>query len=115
MDNTWKQIAQNAGIDIDSGVERFSGNEMLYEKFLHRFADDKSYSELVAALSDDDCSAAFNAAHTLKGVSGNLSLIRLQEIVSEQVEYLRLGDLDAGKRILEEVSAAYKDILKILS
>lgn len=115
MDHTWKQRAKNAGIDIDSGVERFSGNEMLYEKFLHRFADDKSYPELVAALSAGDCGAAFNAAHTLKGVSGNLSLIRLQKLVSKQVEYLRAGNLDAAKQMLEDISAAYKDVLNILS
>lgn len=115
MDNTWKQRARNAGIDIDSGVERFSGNEMLYEKFLHRFADDKSYSELVTALSAGDCDAAFNAAHTLKGVSGNLSLIRLKNLVSKQVEYLRAGNLDAAKLMMEDISAAYKDVLDILS
>lgn len=115
MDHAWKQRAKNAGINIDAGVERFSGNEMLYEKFLHRFADDKSYSELVTALSDNDCDAAFNAAHTLKGLSGNLSLTRLQKLVSEQVEYLRAGNLDAAKLMLEEISAAYKDVLDILS
>lgn len=115
MDNTWKQRAKDAGIDVDSGVERFSGNEMLYEKFLRRFADDKSYAEFVTALSYNDCDVAFNAAHTLKGVSGNLSLIRLQKLVSEQVEYLRAGDLEAAKRMLEAVSAAYKDVLDVLS
>ena len=115
MDNTWKQRAKDAGIDIDSGVERFMGNEMLYEKFLHRFVDDKSYSELVTALSDNDCNAAFNAAHTLKGVSGNLSLVRLRNLVSKQVEYLRVDNLDAAKLMLEDISAAYKDVVDILS
>lgn len=115
MDNTWKTEAKNAGIDIDSGVERFMGNEALYEKFLHRFADDKSYFELTDALSKGDCEAAFNAAHTLKGVSGNLSLITLQKLVCEQVECLRIGNLDAAVLFMEKISEAYNDIMRIIS
>ena len=115
MDNAWKKKAQDAGIDVDSGVERFMGNEALYEKFLHRFADDKSYPELVAALSENNCSAAFTAAHTLKGVSGNLSLFKLQKLVAEQVEFLRAGDLDAAKPLMEDITATYNEILDVLS
>ena len=114
MDITWKQKAQNAGIDIDAGVERFMGNEALYEKFLHRFAEDKSYSELAAALAEGNCETAFTAAHTLKGVSGNLSLTKLQKIVSEQVEYLRAGNLDAAIPLMKDISAAYNDVLSVL-
>lgn len=114
MDMELKQKAQNAGIDVNAGVERFMGNEELYEKFLRRFAEDASYQELVAAIASGDCQAAFTAAHTLKGVSGNLSLKKLEAVVAVQVEHLRAGDLDSARPLMEEITAAYEKVRAVI-
>ena len=35
-----------AGIDVDSVMQRFMGSERLTEKFMKRFADDATFSQL---------------------------------------------------------------------
>ncbi len=115
MDNIQKKRMEESGIDVDSGLARFMGNEALYEKFLGRFCDDKSYAELVQTVADGDCEKAFAAAHTLKGVCGNLSMIRLEQLVSRQVEYLRSGELEPAAQMMPEITTAYEDIIRIIT
>ena len=58
--------------------------------------------------------AAFAAAHTLKGVSGNLSFNRLYGRVAAVVEPLRCGDLEAARKLLPELSGAFEEIRAVL-
>ena len=44
----------------------------LVERFIGKFLDDGSFSELTSAMAAGQTEAAFRAAHTLKGVSANL-------------------------------------------
>ena len=61
----------------------------LVEKFVRKFPEDQSYAELVAAMSAGDHDTAFRAAHTLKGVTANLSFTRLSTSASALTELLR--------------------------
>lgn len=67
------------GINYDSGVNRFAGNEALFTKFLKKFVDDPTFSDLRKAMAGTDTDEAFRQAHTLKGVVGNLSFDDLFE------------------------------------
>lgn len=115
MDSVQKKKLEDAGIDVESGLARFMGNEALYEKFMKKFCDDKSYAELVQTVADGDCEKAFVAAHTLKGVCGNLSMTKLAQLVSRQVEYLRGGELAPAADMMPEITAAYEEIIHTLS
>ena len=64
-------------IDVDEGSKRVMNNTKLYTKLLAKFIDDKSMAEIETALADEDNDAAKNAAHTIKGLAANLSLIEL--------------------------------------
>ena len=90
MINGKKEILTAAGIQADEALERLMGSEALLERFLKKFLQDKSYEELVSAIEGQELERAFRAAHTLKGVCGNLSLNRLGDLVKEQVELLRV-------------------------
>lgn len=74
MDNQLLNELKTAGANVDEALERFMGNEKLYEKFLKKFAEDPSYVSLLDAIEKEDNHAAFIAAHTLKGVCGNFLL-----------------------------------------
>lgn len=109
------EILKNAGIDPESAIERFMGNEALYLKFLFRFPDDENYQNLCRFIEQQDCKNAFTTAHTLKGVCGNLSIKRMETILSEQVEYLRNGDLQKGRDMMPQLEEVYDRVKEAIN
>ena len=61
----------------------------LVERFIGKFLDDGSFSELTSAMAAGQTEAAFRAAHTLKGVSANLGFEQLRQSASALTECLR--------------------------
>ena len=64
-------------------------SESLVKRFITKFPDDKSFAELSQAMAEGDRPRAFRAAHTLKGVSANLSLDQLLRSAVVLTELLR--------------------------
>lgn len=77
------------GINTDEGVARCMGSEEFYIKLVKMVPDEKGFDNLKAAVDAGDMNAAFEAAHALKGVLGNLSLTNMYEKSSEITELLR--------------------------
>lgn len=107
---TIQECYQKLDGDFDQAEKRLS-SEALIMRFLTKFLDDGSFSQLCIAMEEGDRDKAFRAAHTLKGVSGNLSLSRLYLSVSQLTEVLRYGSecipTDAAP-LLEEVTRDYR-------
>jgi two-component system sensor histidine kinase/response regulator len=63
-----------AGLDIAAGLSRVSGNQELYLKLLRQFVEHQAAAvgEVRSALGSGDRDRAERAAHTLKGVAGNI-------------------------------------------
>lgn len=108
MEEAAKRRLEAAGIDVDDALGRFLQNEALMMKFLGRFPADTSFSRLQEAMAHGDTAQAFEAAHTLKGVAGNLSLKGLFEAVCPLVESLRAGELAAAQAQLGEAAAWHR-------
>jgi HPt (histidine-containing phosphotransfer) domain-containing protein len=66
-------------IDEADGIKRVMNNAKLYVKLLTKFKADTTLSDLSAALVAEDYEKAQVAAHTIKGLAGNLSLLELQK------------------------------------
>ena len=98
------------GADIEKGLAVCMNNEALYLRLVNSVPDEKRFDELSDAIAEGNLDAAFEAAHALKGVLGNLSLTPLYEKASEITELLRSrSDADYGKRMEELL--AYRDTL----
>lgn len=110
-----KDILKAAGVDYDGALARFMGNEGLLTRFLKKFLDDPNFLGLQSALEQGDTEAAFRAAHTLKGVAGNLSLTELYDKAAKISEVLRGGDLEGAKAILPEVQETYQKIIDAIN
>ena len=110
MDETRRQQLACAGVDVDEVLDRFMGNEALMLKFLLRFPADENFSKLRQAMARHDAAGAFEAAHTLKGVTGNLSLKALYQLLIPLVEDLPRGDLAAAAGRMPELEAQYAQI-----
>lgn len=92
------------GVDYDGGVKRMCGNEALYHKFLGKFPEDRSMELLKENLEEGALEEAFQAAHTLKGVSATLNLTPLYEASCVLCEKLRKGTNGEP----EEIAAVYE-------
>jgi HPt (histidine-containing phosphotransfer) domain-containing protein len=70
-------------LDVQSGVRNVGGNEALYNKLLRKYADSNAniMDTLVNAISSDH-EAAVRTAHTLKGTSASLGLMKVSEIAA---------------------------------
>ncbi len=101
-----------AGIDVDSVMQRFMGSERLTEKFMKRFADDVTFSQLEKAVVDGDSEEAFRAAHTLKGVAGNLGMTELFDRTSEMTEKFRAHDMTTAAEDFASLKTIYDRILQ---
>ena len=104
-----KQL-EAAGIDVASALERMMGSEALLERLLGKFLDDPQYPALRAALEAGDMERAVSAAHTLKGVCGNLSMTELYGLFTRQVDALRAGDLPLAHGIMAEIAPVYEQV-----
>ncbi len=80
-----------AGADMDGAMNRLVNDEELYATCFGYFMSDPAFDALGDALESKDYAAAFEAAHSLKGVAGNLGLTRLYQLSGKLVEPLRRG------------------------
>lgn len=77
------------GADTAEGIARCGGSEALYLKLINMIVDENNFTKLKTALESNDLDTAFEAAHALKGVLGNLSLTPMFNKIVEITELLR--------------------------
>lgn len=76
-------------LEKEAVMLRFMNNEKLWEKFAVKFLEDQTFQGLLGAMESREKTRAFEEAHTLKGVVGNLGFQQLFAACSEIVEALR--------------------------
>ncbi|MFC1606461.1 response regulator [Candidatus Latescibacterota bacterium] len=104
------------GIDIDAGLKRVAGNKKLYRKILEKFRDNytNSTSEIKAAYEAGDMELAQRLAHTLKGVSGNIAALDLQEKATELDADLKEGGTDKFDALLADFDKSLITVIESL-
>lgn len=80
-------------VDVEDGSKRVMNNTKLFVKLLGKFKDDKSLNEIDAALAAGDLSRAQIAAHTIKGLTANLSLMELNKQCIEMESQIKAGNV----------------------
>lgn len=73
---TVKECYSQMGGDYNNVLSRFY-DEAMIKRLLGRFIDHTSFRALEQAMTEGDTQAAFNAAHTLRGVCQSLSFTQL--------------------------------------
>lgn len=103
------------GANTDEGMGRCLNNESFYLKMVAMALADKSFDALKAAMDAGDARAAFAAAHTLKGTTGNLALTPIYEPVCALTELLRGKDslADGSGKLLEQIMTARERALRL--
>jgi HPt (histidine-containing phosphotransfer) domain-containing protein len=70
-------VAEVVYIDEEDGKKRVMNNVKLYVKLLTKFKNDTNLEDLISFSEAQDWEKAQAAAHTIKGIAANLSLIEL--------------------------------------
>jgi len=96
------QELKGLGVNTDEGVQRMGGNSSLYERMLVKLKDMIKASPVQMDFDCNDYSDITEAAHAIKGASGNLAVTPIYEFYSEFVKLLREQQPEQAKKILEE-------------
>ena len=102
------------GCDIEDAMKRVLGDDGFYRTCLEIFTGDESFEKLDASMDNQYYKEAFEAAHTLKGVSGNLGLTPLYEALCLLVEALRAGRFSDADKYYVQVRLARDTFLQIM-
>ena len=84
-------ILKDYGANVDEGLSRCLGKEDFYLKLVKMALEDGSFDRLQKAVAEGNLTDAFEAAHSLKGVLGNLALTPIYNPTVEITELLRAG------------------------
>ena len=107
---TIQECYQRLGGDFEQ-VQKRLPSVSLVKRFITKFLDDGSFSELCRAMEMAQPAEAFRAAHTLKGVCANLAFSRLLTSADQLTELLRpMTDVipEEAAPLLEEVRQDYE-------
>ena len=104
---------QAFGANTQEGLARCYGNEALYLRLVGMIPAEQNFEKLRQAIEAQEIDAAFEAAHALKGVLGNLSLTPIYAPCVELTELLRAKKPTQDSGYLEEV-LAQRDVLAAL-
>lgn len=114
MTDKYKQQLILTGINLENALDRFMGSEALYEKFLRKFLQDKTYRHLTESISSGDANQAFLYAHTMKGLAANLEMESLLEVLTPMTEQLRNGNMENISEKEEVLKGRYAELCNLI-
>ncbi|MCH5290657.1 MAG: Hpt domain-containing protein [Treponema sp.] len=79
------------GADYERGIKLCLGKEDFYFRMISKGLANEKFGDLGKHLEANDIKAAFEDAHALKGITGNLALTPLFMALEAMVEPLRQG------------------------
>lgn len=103
----FRQIFEAYGGDYTATIKRFVGNEKMYLRILNMLFANENLQNLQDSVEQEDWDGAFAAAHTLKGVTGNLGLQPLYAAVCAIVEPLRSKEKADYRTLYANIAAEF--------
>ena len=82
-------ILKDFGADTEEGLARCMNNEEFYLKMVNLGLADERFETMKSILEAKNLDEAFEMAHAMKGVFGNLALTPIYKPLYTMTEYLR--------------------------
>ena len=98
------------GANTVEGLQRCLNNEPFYLRLVKMAAEDNGFEQMKAAIEKGDLDEAFERAHALKGVLGNVSLTNVLEPIKVITEDLRSR---TEKDYTEEIDTIMEEVSKV--
>ena len=101
------------GANVEEGISRCINSESLYLNLVTMARDEKNFAVLDNAINEGDLNRAFEAAHALKGVLGNLSLTPMYDKAVEITELLRRKEEADYRKLVDELLESKTEFEKL--
>ena len=102
------------GANTEEGLRRCMNNESFYLRLVKMIPGDPNFQKLYDAVDKGDLSAAFDAAHAIKGSTGNLALTPIFAPISEITELLRARKQTEYGPLIAEILSGRDELERIL-
>lgn len=102
---------QVLGVDIQDALKRFVNNAALYEKMLKKFPAAANDLPVESNFASGNLDIALANAHTLKGMTGNLSLTPLYNAYTDIVAFLRANNPEEARQLLTDIIPVQEKII----
>lgn len=112
---TLKELYESMGVEYETVVARFCGDENMLGMFVRSFSEDPTFQKLTDAMEALDYTAIGDCVHALKGVSANLSFDKLQAACAETVLKVRQNEYSQIPESFQKVKAEYEDVVTKIS
>ncbi len=103
------------GANTTEGLKRCLNKEDFYLRMVKKVPDDANFQKLYDALAVGDLTAAFDAAHAIKGATGNLALSPIFDPVAELTELLRARTQTDYSTLIEAIRKGRDELELICS
>lgn len=110
---TLKECYEKLDGNYDEVIGRLRKEELL-QKFVLKFLNDPSFNNLCIAMETHDRENAFMAAHTIKGVSQNLSFTKLYNSSCLLTEALRDAWEENSVALFNQTSKDYEQTVNAI-
>ena len=101
------------GADTQEGLKRCINNESFYLRMIRMIPGDPNFQKLYDAVDAGDLDTAFEAAHALKGSTGNLALTPIYAPVSEITELLRTRTQTDYTALVDRIRKGHDELERI--
>ncbi len=96
MSDVQLNMNEKSYVDLDTGLSRVRGNQMLYNRMLGMFLNSQEFDKMEEFLQEKDYEKAGEVAHAIKGMTGNLALTKVFETSTRLMNEFRQGIADEG-------------------
>jgi len=107
------EALKNWGADVKEGLGRCMNSEPFYLRMVGMIEADPNFDKCGAALEKGDLDGAFEAAHAMKGVYGNLSLTPMYTPASCLTEALRVRSGEDYAALYAELKQARDSFMEL--
>ena len=97
-------------------LERFGSDASLLQEVLEQMVQEipQRLASIKSSLQNGDVQNAYLYAHSMKGIAGNLSAPRLQDVASRLESFGATGDLSRMQELMPEVERELQTLKQVL-
>lgn len=109
-----KVILREHGIDIDTALARFAGNDELYLKYFHSFPDENTYKEFINSFRTDKLWQSRELLITFIAIVGNLGMTTLYEASRDLLRKVKSSNVSDAIIALEKLEEDYFNMTEFI-